>query len=58
MLFPGKFSHGDLLQMLIKQKTWFWLMGFTNNENSFIYLLMMKINNSAELGYVAYIRKL
>lgn len=58
MLFPGKFGHGDLLQMLIKQKTWFWLMEFTTNENSFIHLLMMKINNSAELGYVVYIRKL
>lgn len=33
-------------------------MGFTNNENSFIHFLMMKINNSAELGYVVYIRKL
>lgn len=43
ILFSGKFSQGDLLQMLIKQKSCIWLTVKMLNEGWPWDLLIMKI---------------
>lgn len=55
VIFSGMFGHDDLLQMLIKYRKNLYLTfsenvnsklvtEFTNDENSFIHLLMMEIS--------------